>query len=125
MTPRELAEKIVNYMNEDEDYIPHIEALLSEALEESFRKGRKEMFAQWQQVAKVTNNDEAVGYIQGHIAGEHYQEEKWFKRGQLAAYEDAAKIVEGFNLPDGNEFYWYKQREAAVKEIRKRAEEMK
>ncbi len=40
------------------------------------------------------------------------------------AYQDAAMVVEQFNLPDGNEFYWYKQQEAAAKTIRARAKEV-
>lgn len=36
------------------------------------------------------------GYVQGHIEGEHYQEEKWTRRGVLEGLEIAAYIADSY-----------------------------
>lgn len=46
-----------------------------------------------QAIIEAVKESEAKGYVQGHIAGEHYQEEKWFKRGMEYAAEIAKVFI--------------------------------
>lgn len=103
MNAKELAEKIIALNNDGTDWDQvHIESLLSEA----FRKVGDEIIDSLALDASPISNK-----IKADSA--------------KAAYLDAAKIVGGWNLPDGNEFYWYKQKSACAKVLRQKAGEGK
>lgn len=101
MTAKELAEKITwitlrSALHDVPAVAKELESLLTSALEEA----QKECIGlQVEQCHKHVEQARADGYIQGHIAGEHYQEKKWTKRGMESAYEHAAKIVSSMEIP--------------------------
>jgi hypothetical protein len=98
--------------------LDELESLLSSALEEAYDKG----LGKYLEVSGMLND----AAMKNKSLYEQFNLWKsQIEQARAAAYEECAKIVEGFNLPDNNEFYWYKQQTAAVEAIRQAARELK